>query len=88
MVNDYSQLIMQRISVSEFKARCLKLFAEVKLTGRSILVTKNGQPIALVSPPPPEKATRSGFGAMADRTEILGDIIEPLGTDDWEVFHD
>ncbi len=80
---------MQTISVSEFKARCLRLFSDVKLTGRSILITKNGDPIAVVSPAPPEPASgKSSFGVMADRTRIIGDIVEPLGADDWEVLSD
>ena len=80
---------MQTISVSEFKARCLKLFSDVKLTGRSLLITKNGDPIAMVSPPPPEIGSgKSAFGVMADRTTFVGDIVSPLGPDDWEVLSD
>jgi len=77
---------MQTISVSEFKARCLKLFADVKRTGRSILVTKNGEPIAVVSPPPPAVADQTAYGAMAHQTQIVGDIVEPFGPADWEAL--
>ena len=79
---------MQTISVSEFKTRCLKLFAEVKSTGRSLLITKNGHPIAVVSPPGPEAGERPTFGVMADRTKITGDLVEPLGPEDWEALSD
>ncbi|MFU8770344.1 MAG: type II toxin-antitoxin system Phd/YefM family antitoxin, partial [Desulfotignum sp.] len=46
----------QTISISEFKATCLKLIDQVKNTGVSIIVTKRGEPYALVTrPPAPEK---------------------------------
>ena len=80
---------MQRISVSQFKARCLKLFSDVKLTGRSLLITKNGDPIAIVSPPPPELASgKTAFGVMASQTTFVGDIISPIGPEDWEILSD
>ncbi len=79
---------MQTISVSEFKARCLRLFADVKLTGRSIQITKNGKLIAVVSPPPPSLGEGTAFGIMADRTKIIGDIVDPLGPGDWEALSD
>ena len=77
---------MQSISVSEFKARCLKLFGEVKSTGRSLLITKNGEPIAVVSPPPPHVVDQSAYGAMADQTRVVGDIVAPFAADDWEAL--
>ena len=77
---------MQTISVSEFKARCLKLFGEVRRTGRSLLITKNGDPIAIVSPPPPEVIDRTAFRAMVNQTRIVGDIVEAVGAEDWEAL--
>lgn len=76
----------QSISVSKFKARCLELFREVKRTGRSITITKNGEPIAMLTPIPPDVADRSAFGAMRNVTQVRGDILEPLDEKDWDVL--
>lgn len=78
---------METIAVSKFKATCLSLLDRVKKTGEPLLVTKRGEPIAQVlPPPPPERPSKSGFGCMAGTVEILGDIVEPLGEDEWEVY--
>jgi len=45
----------QTIPISRFKATCLRLLDDVNKTGQPLLVTRNGEPIALVSPPPPPK---------------------------------
>jgi prevent-host-death family protein len=78
---------METIAISKFKATCLSLLERVKKTGQPVLVTKRGEPIAqVVPPPPPEPPEGRTFGCMAGTVEILGDIVEPLGEEDWEVF--
>ncbi len=73
------------VSVSEFKATCLRLFDEVRRSREPILVTRRGEPIALVSPPPVASVSDSWLGSMRDSADISGDIIEPeLSPDDWE----
>ena len=77
---------MKTIGISEFKARCSSLLDQVKKTGQRLLITKRGEPVAQVGPAaPPEPPAGSAFGSMAGSVEILGDIVEPLGADDWEV---
>jgi prevent-host-death family protein len=39
-------MVMQLISASQFKARCLALLDDVALTGEEIVVTKRGRPVA------------------------------------------
>ena len=77
---------METIAISEFKATCLKLLERVKNTGQAVLITKKGEPIALVTPPPPPAKPKSGYGVMQGTVQIKGDIIEPLPLDDWEVM--
>jgi prevent-host-death family protein len=72
------------LPVSKFKATCLAALERVRATGRPLLVTRRGVPIAQVVPPPPLKLKQSGWGAMKGTAEELGDIVEPLGEDDWE----
>ena len=44
------------ITISKFKATCLAVLDNVKRTGRPVLVTRHGKPIAVIDPPPPPKA--------------------------------
>src|SRR5438132_8884485 len=50
------------VTISKFKATCLALLAKVKRTGRPILVTRKGEPIAQIIPPPPPKRPESWLG--------------------------
>ena len=43
-------IVMQTISASTFKARCLALLDEVASTGEEIVITKRGRPVARVVP--------------------------------------
>lgn len=79
--------LMETIAISKFKATCLSLLDRVKKTGQPLVITRRGEPIAQVIPPePPESAEKDTFGCMAGTLEITGDIVEPLGEDDWEVL--
>lgn len=78
---------MEAVAISKFKATCLALLDRVRKTGQPILITKRGEPIAqVVPPPPPEPPKERTFGCMAGTARELGDIVEPLGEEDWEVF--
>jgi prevent-host-death family protein len=72
--------------ISKFKATCLAALERVRRTGRPLLVTKRGVPIAQVVPAPREEAARGAFGAMRGTAEELGDIVEPLPEEEWEVL--
>lgn len=64
--------------MSKFKATCLAVVQKVKRTGRPVLITRFGQPVAEVTPPR-RRASRSGWlGAMAGRAEITGDVVGPV----------
>jgi prevent-host-death family protein len=79
---------MQKIAISEFKAKCLALLEQVQKTKKPLLVTRFGKPVAQVSPPPTESAG-DFIGSMKGTFEILGDIISPANDeDDWEVLRD
>ncbi len=78
---------MEEIAISKFKATCLRLMDEVKKTGKTIIVTRKGEPVAQVSPPPPPAKTESWMGSLKDTVEIKGDIISPASNEqDWEVL--
>ncbi len=77
----------QMITVSEFKATCLKIIEKVKTTGLPVTITKNGKPTARLVPCLPSPNEHAClFGALADEVLETGDIISPLGPQDWEVL--
>jgi len=64
------------VSAAVFKARCLALLDRVARTGRTVVVTKRGRPVARVVP--------VDQGAPSDlRGSILhqDDIVSPLAVD-------
>ncbi len=72
-----------KISVSEFKAKSLGLFEQVAKSGIEIVVTKHGQPIAVVMPFKEPPRNRQG-GKLRGSLVACGDIITPVATDEWE----
>jgi prevent-host-death family protein len=67
----------QKMAISEFKATCLAALERVRRTGRPILVTRRGEPIAQVIPLGLAERAPSWLGCMAETAKILGDIIAP-----------
>lgn len=79
----------ESMSVSAFKATCLAVLDRVRRTGRPVLITKRGQPLAEVGPPSPRASGRAWIGSMRDTARIRGDIVGPVvGDAEWEVLRD
>jgi antitoxin (DNA-binding transcriptional repressor) of toxin-antitoxin stability system len=79
--------MLEEIAVSKFKATCLRLMDDVKKTGKSIIVTRKGEAIAIVSPAPPPPKQKSWLGSMKDSIQVTGDIISPAADEkEWEVL--
>jgi len=75
------------VTISKFKATCLALLGNVKDIGRSILVTRRGEPVALITPPPKPKQPESWIGMFKSEGKIAGDIILPIiNKNQWEVL--
>ncbi len=72
---------MNTIKASEFKAKCLQLMDEVAQTGRPVVITKNGRPVAQLGPVVSRPATLAG--AHRGKIAIVGDILAPVDSD-WE----
>lgn len=78
---------LHTLAISEFKATCLKVLEQVKLTGAPVLVTRRGEPIAMVVPPPRPDASPSWLGALAGTARITGDIVSPaVDESEWEAL--
>lgn len=88
MVYNKDRLVgMDTIAISKFKATCLAVLQKVKRTGRPVLVTRFGKPIASIVPPPVPSRRRDWLGALAGTVTIVGDIVSPASDEDeWEVL--
>jgi prevent-host-death family protein len=78
---------VKTVTVTEFKAHCLRLLEEARRTGESIEVTKRGKRLATVTPAGAEEIDWSP-GKFRDAVRIVGDI-EVDGRDlgiDWEAM--
>ena len=77
----------ETISISKFKATCLKVIDQVKTTGIPIIVTKRGEPYALVTKPPAPETKESWIGKYKGKIEIIGDLVEPaVDESEWDAL--
>jgi prevent-host-death family protein len=76
---------IKTMPISEFKATCLSVLERVRLTGEPLLVTRRGQPVAIISPPPAVVAP-SWLGSCADDGSVFqDDLIAPaVAAEEWE----
>ncbi len=77
---------MEEIAISKFKATCLEVVRRVQATGMPVLITLRGEPVAQVTAPPPPPRRASWLGCGKDSMEILGDIVAPCSSEDWEIM--
>ena len=75
------------MAISHFKARCLAVLERVRRTGRPILITRFGKPVAEVVPPSPPSRPDDWLGCMRGRGEIRGDVVSPAAdAESWEAL--
>jgi prevent-host-death family protein len=78
---------MEEMAISKFKATCLGVLKRVRKTGKPVLVTRFGEPVAEVIPPPAPVRPASWLGAMAGTGRIEGDIVSPASDErEWETL--
>jgi len=78
---------MDEIAISKFKATCLAVLDRVRRTRKPVIVTRFGQPIAEIAPPPPPRRSADWIGSLAGTATIRGDIVEPAaGEGHWEAM--
>jgi len=81
-------VVMNDISISEFKAKCLGLIEQVHKTRQPLRITRHGRPVAEVIPAGPDRK-RKFVGDMIGTAKIVGDIVSPvIDLDEFEVYRD
>lgn len=72
------------MKASEFEANCLAVVEEVAATGETVVVTKDGKPLAELMPHKKE-AKRNLIGLFEGDLVIKGDIISPIDVE-WDAM--
>jgi prevent-host-death family protein len=68
-------MVTKTMSASEFKAKCLALMDEVAASGEPVVITKNGKPVAQLTPAPASARPRKPvFGFHKGRLYPIGDV--------------
>lgn len=65
---------VETVAAGEFKAKCLSLLDDVALTGKELIVTKRGKPVAKLVP-----VTKTEGASLLESIVWEGDIISPIG---------
>lgn len=89
ILRDYNIVItmmLKTVSVSEFKAKALRLLEGVGAGEHELLVTKRGKPLARVARPSPPAEKSRGPNRLAHTIAWEGDIVSPLGDELWGVL--
>jgi prevent-host-death family protein len=80
---------MEEIAISKFKATCLSVLEAVRKTGKTVLVTRFGEPVAEVVPPRKPRKTKRSLGSRAGTGQIVGDIVSPASAEDeWDALRE
>jgi prevent-host-death family protein len=78
---------LEVLTISQFKATCLAVLDKVKRTNQAVLITRRGEPIAMINPPPLPEHKKSWLGSFRSRGRLVGDIVAPvIGEKEWEVL--
>ena len=76
---------MERILISEFKARCIELIKRVQATRQPVIVTLRGRPVAKIVPF--EEGGEAGvkIGSRIGKAIFKGDIVHFDFSDEWDM---
>jgi antitoxin (DNA-binding transcriptional repressor) of toxin-antitoxin stability system len=78
---------MEEIAISKFKATCLAVLENVRKSGKTVLVTRFGEPVAEIVPPHASSKAKHWVGSLAGTGQINGDIVSPASEEnDWEAL--
>jgi antitoxin (DNA-binding transcriptional repressor) of toxin-antitoxin stability system len=76
---------MESMTISEFKSKCIAVLKEAQRSGKGLIVTWRGQPLARVEPITRQPEKRK-LGIFRGRMTIVGDIVHADTSADWEML--
>ncbi len=75
---------MKTMAISQFKTHALRIIDQLSQNNESIVVTKRGKPLAVITPYK-KSDTNVKPGKLSDTLSFEEDIVSPLGEEIWEV---
>ena len=82
IINDHT-IAMETMTITDFKAHALRVLDQISKTGKPVIVTRRGKPIAQIFPYV-HHDTKSQPGRLAYTLKFEEDLISPLGEEMWE----
>jgi len=67
------------VSIAEAESRLPELIRAVE-DGENVVITRDGKPVAQLTPPPPERR-KARFGTMKDRIKLYPGWDDPVDLD-------
>ncbi|MBB3913910.1 type II toxin-antitoxin system Phd/YefM family antitoxin [Rhizobium fabae] len=75
------------VGAAEFKAKCLNLIDQMRNDDESIVITKRGKPVAVLSPARNTTERKSIIGAMRGSVLRYDDPLSPaVEPEDWDAL--
>ncbi|MGZ2484820.1 prevent-host-death family protein [Rhizobium pisi] len=75
------------VGAAEFKAKCLNLIDQMRNDDESIIITKRGKPVAVLSPARDTAGRKSIIGAMKGSVLRYDDPLSPaVEPEDWDAL--
>lgn len=76
---------MRTVAAGKFKTHCLAIMDEVKAKRESVLITKHGKPVAVLTPV--EEKIDPIFGFYKNKGRITGDVLAPaFAPEEWDIL--
>jgi prevent-host-death family protein len=76
---------MKKMAAGEFKAHCLAVMEDVRMTREPVLITKRGHPVAKLVPT--DRSSDDFIGRLEGVVKIVGDIESPVEPpENWEAL--
>lgn len=73
------------MAISEFKSKCIAVLKDAQRSGKGLIVTWRGRPLARVEPIAKHPRKRK-LGIFRGRMTIMGDIVCTDTSADWEML--
>jgi prevent-host-death family protein len=73
------------MSISEFKSKCIAVLKSSQRSGKGVIVTWRGRPIARVEPIRDTEEKRI-LGTFRGRMKVRGNIVQFDSSADWEML--
>jgi antitoxin (DNA-binding transcriptional repressor) of toxin-antitoxin stability system len=76
---------MKSMTISEFKSKCIAVLKDAQRSGKGLVVTWRGQPLARIEPITGTSGKRK-LGTFRGSMTIMGDIVNVDTGMDWEML--